>query len=413
MYTYKDSYVRPMGRQQHWERKDISDVPVNELLQVYSDVYVFLTHPNYDGVHHLNIKEIPKRLNPETVTTSLSQWLEDLGNEGLPLVEGRKHFDLITAPYTDAWKLDCNIQPIHPSYHKDQDLPLSEKRDLLLSHPGIDPEILYNECLFTVNGLFHYAGQTSDGIQITEGMVNCRTFNDNHVGLFRLGMLGKMTTRRVRPENIISQSNLRDKVLIELSDDLDIDNKSIFLVVGGSFQHTHYYFKRVGERLFEFNMRDYPFVDHFFKLKRHIDTTCLRSSHDKSTTNEDIVAIDELYSDKTICEFLTLPHTFFVVVDHPDIIIERSPVEDTQLPGVGKSHLFPYWPVVGRLGLFKETWFLKGEPLEKFYFNRELKPRYSHESTHWRENSVVDNARLPHDRYDRDANYVLRISGYR
>lgn len=413
MYKSQGGYVKRLGPQQKWERLNAIDVPVRDLHHHFQDGYLFITHPLYDGVHHLRLRDIPQHLRYSDLV--VDAWLESLGNEGLPLKEGRIHFDEVDAPYEDAWRAGCSITPIHRHYHQDQSIPDSDKKDLLIEHPGATGVEMREQCLVTVNGFFHYTGAREEGLQVIDGAVNGRKCNDNRVGLWALGELGKLSLHRVRKEHLVNRAGdpYRNGVTLQLDPNIDLKGKSVFLVLGGVFHYTDHYVKRIGEHLFRVDMAQYPFPQHVFDLERHYDLSRMKHYHDRSTVNETQVAVEELYSDPSIETFFTLPCTFFVVVDAPEVFYEEIRLESTQLPGVVKSPVVPRYPLKHRLGRFVEYWSRRDAEEIKFYFSDDYETYYTFETTHWKDQNSIDASRVPAKPYDYGRAFLVKLTTYR
>lgn len=414
MYQYQGGYVKPAGPQQRWKRQDLRQVLMQDLLIDFQDGYLFITHPIYEGVHHLRFRDIPEYLGTSQSTVTVAEWIDNLGNTGLPLQEGRVHFEEVETTFYDAWQIGCNITPIHPTYHYDQTIPLSEKRDLLIQNPTQDPQTLYKNWLVSVNGFLHYTGVTPDGLQVFEGGDNGRRCRGNRVGMWYFGGLGGVETHRVRDEHIHRTTNapLKEHVTLTLDPDIPLEGRSVFLVMGGIAQLGNHYVKQIGERLFQIEMRDYPFPQHVFDLKEHADLSSMTQYHDKSTANESQVALSELYDDRSIAAFLTLPHTFFVVVDTPELFTTYHQVEKTQLPGVVHTSESPVYPLQHRLGRFVEYWPRQDGDRWSLYFTDALETYYTFETTNWKAMNSVDTSRIPHRPYDYGRAFLVKVSGY-
>lgn len=414
MYQFHGGYVKPAGPQQRWRRQDVSAVPMKNLFIDYQDGYLFLTHPVYDGIQHLRFRDIPEYLGTSQSTLTVAEWVAALGNTGLPLQEGRVDYEEVETTFYDAWQLGCNILPIHPTYHFAQDIPFSEKRDLLIQHPTQDPQTLYQNWIVSVNGFLHYTGATPDGLQVFEGGDNGRRSNGNRVGMWYFGGLGGMSLHRVRREHLNTNTDVpfKDSVTLTLDPAVPIEGRSVFLVLGGIAQLEDHYVKQIGERTFKIEMRNYPFPQHVLDLKEHADLSSMTRYHDQSTANASQMALSQLYGDKSITAFLTLPHTFFVVVDTPELFTTYHQVEKTQLPGVVHTAEPPVYPLQHRLGRFVEYWPRHDGDRWSLYFADALETYYTFETTDWKAMNSIDSSRTPHRPYDYGRGFLVKMSGY-
>lgn len=414
MYQYIRAIVKESGRTGRWVQAHLSHRIISEVYNEYAEVYLVITHSAYpdDVEKALRLKDVPPNLHANQSLLSVDDWLASVSNYGLPLLDEIPEIQTVFAPYRDAWQAGYSIEPVHRSQHPDAELPKSELTDLRLTREGVDYQQLFDECLVTVNGLFHPTNYATTGLHVLDGGKSGFHANRNQVGLYRLGVLGKLTTVPIKEEHVhkaVDNQKLGEYAYVTVDDSVDIENKSILLVIGGYLHTIGQVYSRTGERSFMINFNNYPLPQRFFDSKPLIDLSPITDVLSKSTVNPDQMAVGELYSDEAITALLTLPQSFFVVIDTPSIVVEREQLEFMGLPGRYTSHLPPQYPMVVSLGRFAEYWARKEYDRYVLGSMEDFETYYTFETTRWKEQLSIDSTRVPYKRFDYKRAHFLKI----
>jgi hypothetical protein len=78
-----------------------------------------------------------------------------------------------------------------------------------------------------------------------------------------------------------------------------------------------------------------------------------------SPYNSEMVTIDQLVSDENIKSYLSLSQSFIIVLDTPNITLNRQYVKKTGMPGKYITYKEPLYPLVLGLGRHAEYWSIK------------------------------------------------------
>lgn len=412
MYQYQNAFIKEEGRRGRWLERDVSSKTISSLFSDFQEVVLVLTHPVLSGEVALKISDLPGGSDARTSMTDVSQWLLDLGNQALPTTDEIPDLGILYAPYRDAWQAGYDIEAVSQTTHLDVGLPKSERPHLRLTKAGVDYEDFYRECLVSVNGIIHRTSHGTNGILVEDGAKSGFHANQNHVGIYRLGLLGDMEIVDIQDHHIhpmSDQQRLCERTVVELDDSVDLEGKSVLLVIQGYLHTLGDLVQSFGERTFQIDFNNYPLAQRFYHFRQLVDTEDFESHLTKSTVNPNQVALEELYSDETIRKLLTLSQTFFVVLDTPELVVDRDQVEFSGLPGRYICHQVPSYPLVTGLGGFEEYWMRQENDQYVIGVENGLETYYTFETAEWENFHSIDNTRVPCELFDYSRAYLLKI----
>lgn len=414
MYQYIRAIVKEPGRTGRWVEEHLGHRVISEIYNEYPEVYLVITHTAYPNGEKkaLRLKDVPSELHANQSTLKVSDWLASVSGYGLPLRDELPKIETVFAPFGDAWQAGYDIQPVHRTKHHESEVPVSEKLDLRVTKDGVDYQQLFDECLVTVNGLFHRTNYATDALHVVDGAKSGFHANRNAVGLYRLGVLGNVTTVPIKEEHIhkgIDDQRLGEYAYITIDESVDLEGKSVLLVIGGYLHTVGQVYSRVGERIYMVNFNNYPLPQRLLEMKGLIDMSPITDVMSRSSVNPDQMSVEELYSDEVITALLTLSQSFFVVIDTPDLVVEREQLEFMQLPGRYISHLPPRFPMVVSLGRFAEYWVRKEQDRYVLATEEDFETYYTFETTQWKNEHSIDSTRVPYKRFDFKRAHFLKI----
>lgn len=411
MYTYKSARVREPVPRPRWKHRDLANTPLEEIYDLYRSAIVELAHPLYQDTLKLDMWVLKDRFNIRHSRQYLKDFLRGLGNTTLPTTQHFPELEVGYASFVDATQANFDVRPVNTVFNHDVPLPKDSVYDLRLTHPDVDPREMFDTCLVTVNGLFHRTNYTGDSVNALEGAVSFAHAKRYQVGVVNLGTLGKIKTVPIHGQHVSPGNEgapLSNKAFVELDAGAgDLDGKSVLLCIGG-YLHLpgEMGIKRSGERTWAVDFANYPHATRYFESLDLIDLRCLTRHLQKSSVNDTQVLVEELYSDVVIRELFALSQSFFVVVDTPELFLERASLEPTGLTGTLITHEPPQYPIKSGTGRFREYWtrFERG----RYTLNVEdgLTPHYLFNTAPWRDLTSIDNSRVPH-RTDSHADFYF------
>lgn len=412
MYILLTAYHRDTPRNGKWVEVDLSQVPIKQLPTTHGDVWFFVTYPSNPEPQALYFEDIINRLNGVSVDTTVSQWLTDVGNDTLPFRDTLPTFDSYYVHYTNAWHAGYRVEPITRIGTISQQGSKWDKEDLLIWRDDVDPEYLGRHALFSVNGLYHFAEYGPEGVHIHNGNRTLRRSNDNQVGVHSFANVGEVDHIPITQEMCMPVQEgypYYRGVYITLPDDVDIENKTVLLVIGGYLQVLGSTYTRVGDRTFRLEMDNLGRLERFYGSVTELGLRELGLT--QYERNDSLLDVTEFQSDAFIKAYLGMSQTFFVTVDCPSFFHEVECVEDAKLPGRYYDRTgTPRYPLMGAYGRMLEysTIHENGVTVLCTMLNR----RHNYDFHHypWRKKKIADDGRLPSHPFD-EGQAFYRIMG--
>lgn len=417
MYSYTGAKVQEKGSRPRWKTLDVSQHSIASLNQEYACVVLLLSHPLYESTLGVDVSQIPSRLTPPTSSLTVTEFLETLRDASLPLLDEIPSLDVVHANFLDANQAGFDIQPVKSTLHHTTPLERHNQTDLRLTHPNVDPKRLFDTSLVTVNGLFHRANYTGSSVDVLHGCSNGRRADRYQVGIYHLGCLGNIKSIPIGEKHIHTAGDsqpLGERAVVEIDEGVgDLESKSVLLVVGG-YLHVpdEGVVKRVGERQYAIDFKDYPLAERFFEMDELLDLTYLKQHFEKSSVNSNQVSVETLYSDKTLKKLLQMSQSFFVVVDTPELFLDLETVESNELTGSYISYEEPRYPLVTANGRFREYWAKKENDRYVLSVDDGLRPNYLYHTTSFKDQNSIDPSRTPHRLNEFISAYFWKLGCY-
>lgn len=394
-----------------WEKPELSGVLLNSVLLEYKKFYLTLSHPASSNLIYVDMNQL--RTSVSGFIGTVSEWLSSLGSSSLPTVDTLPDSRVRCAKFANAVQSGYHLEIAQAGLNYHPNYPNISKSDIRITRHqfGTKMNLLDTHCLVTVNGFIHDCVGTETEAFILDGATTARMGNDNHVGVYSFLDIGKLTKIKLEPLKIIpmeSHSTLMEK--IRFSVEVDLTDKSFFLVLGGYIvlpkENT---FFQTSPNTFSLDLNKIPFVERLLESFTLLNLSALNLiPPNQSSESLDLV---QVRSDEVIRKYMTLSQSFFVVVDTPQLNIERKVIQRAAFPGQFICHEDPVYPIVGGHGKFFEYW--KQEELGKWvvntrdtYYRRFIYSEGDTERTKYA-TSALDTTRT----YDHTQAYMLEISG--
>lgn len=400
MYSYKTAYVKDRlgGR---WIENNVRELQLSQLFTLYKEVIFSLNHPLYEKPVALYLSTVPDTFNLKNSSETIDQFLIRIGSTSLPIELTFPSLDVQFAHFKDAVQSGFKIDAVHRQFDISVQVDKEDKTDLRLTKEGLDPFRLFRTTLVTVNGLLHRTNYVGNAIHVIDGALNGFHANKTCVGLYYLGQLGDIRIIPIKESHITGykEQPLHERAFVTIDDSYkeSLTNKSILLSIGG---YLHYpedtTFLRYNDRTFTIDFIRYPLIQRFYEMRQLLKMETFNRQFFKKRSNVDQIDIDVLYSNETIVHLLTLSQSFFIIVDTPQLFLEKEFVEFNHLPNSYISYDKPLYPLQSGLGRFYEYWTRR--EYDRYILNVEegVKDNLLLETTDWKTNRSVDNSRTPY-----------------
>lgn len=414
MYQILRAYSRLDQRAGRWsEIPSPGDIEVNTLAVTWGDVWVIVTYPSLDGEKAFRFQDVYNLTVGVPPDVTLQEWLSNIGNQTLPFAAEVPSFTPHYVRYVSAWAGGYSVDPISRGGTVEDNGSAWEKEDLLIWRDDLDPAFLARRALFTVNGLFHKADAGPDGVHIYEGNTSLRTANENQIGVHSFNEVGDIayvpiTDDMVNPQR--QDAPLNHAVYLTIPDNVDIENKTLLLSVAGYLQVLGKTYTRVSDRTYRVQLPNLMLYHRYYDARGAMDLGSLPLT--QYEFNDGLVSVAEIHSDATIRAYLTLPQSFFVVVDAPSFFHELVPVENAGLPGryLIDTATNDYLPLIGAYGRALEYHSIKEDTKTVLSTTRNIRQHYDVETRRWRKGKAFDDGRTPDNPFH-DTEAFFRVMG--
>lgn len=355
MYTLVSAIGEPLGGGNRWRAVEIGDMPVAQIYSTYAGCIATLSNSFLPQPVALDLFAVQDQYAALELT--FNQLLASLGNNALPTSNTLPVLNTRYAKYADAFHAGYKVQPIHPSWAADAQVPPAEKTWLHLTKPGVDYNLFKQSCLISVNGLYHYTDSDSNGIYVTEGDRSRQVSKANTIGIYSFRELGSLKCIPITPAMVYKQrpeQQLRHRAYLNVGQDLS--NVTVMLVLGG-YLHAmdSKTLWRTGNQGLGVNFEAIPLLERYFESRRFLDLSALQLQ--VSSVNPWQVGIDDLFSDDVLTRYLTLSQSFIVLVSNPNLFVDHVPLRTTRNPGAFIADVTPRYPLIAGYGLQPNYWY--------------------------------------------------------
>lgn len=408
MYQYKSTIAKALGGDEQWSNLDISTIPLNLLFTQYSRIIVTLTNPFLPTDVAVDLDTI--RPDTESLSITIIDFLLQNGNKTLTALQTLPTLNPTYAKYADAFHAGYKVSQISPLAAADAQLPIADKTWLKLNKVGLDYSVFYKNCLVNVNGFFHLTDYDVNGAYVVDGNKTLQKSKQNQIGIYSFREVGQLS---FIPINIgmIHKENLLQPYSNEVYVDcgVDVSNKSVMLVLGG-YLHVldSKTFTRINGSTFRIDTANLPMLDRYFESEPYLDFTSLPLV--KNNVNPNQIAISEFFSDLNMIAYFTLPQSFFVIIDNPNISVNRVPVKVTPLPNMFISYTVPLFPLVVGLGKLANYWYTFEDGQYSLTCFDSLRKNYLYDTIDPLIVNSVSNACISDNPLSHSAAYMLEVS---
>lgn len=390
-----------------WWEEDLSTVTIREIIDSYRLVHLALTNdvvlvPLFaDFFDFLSLDFLD-------VSMTLPDWFASIGNNALPTSQTFPTYEKKTVLYRDAFQSLYSIQKVHPTIDPEIDLPDGDKTDLLLSKDGLTQYDIADYCLVSVNGFMHFTEANNRGLYVRKGADKIDETNERNVGIYSFAKLGKLTLKPLSTLEMFTATNVRlkgyepeefypltnndysDTIFVDVGESLV--NKSVLLSLGGYLHAMDNVYKVVGENTVKIDFKKIPFARRLMESKRFIDLTTLNLTENPNNTSA--IAVAEILKNETVEAYLNLSQSFLVIIDSPNIYVQRYIMENGRLPGIYFHPETTHFPMMidnGRLAEYLEI-YEEHKTQYRIPGNNET-IRYLFETINWKDQIFIDSTK--------------------
>lgn len=331
-YQLEGAHVRSKDDMKQWTAADLSSMPINQIFLTYSKVYLTLSHTALNKLVYLDLDAARAQIGLSTIPRTIPQWLAANGNGSLPTVPLLPDFTPKIARYADVWRAGYDAKRVALGRSPNSELNEGDKHDMLLTKPDLEYLQYGRFVMATVNGFFHRMAASEEGFYVIDGGRSSRIAQDNQIGMHDFRDVGTMDLVPITLDMVYKNAadqQLGQYAYIKLP--YDVSNKTVAIVIGGYLHVLDGSYKVIGERTLRVDFNNFSLVERLYASQKRINLEPLGLQ--KSTSNEQKRSVADVYSDKTIRAYLTLPQSFLVIFNTDSMYVRRHAVENMELPG--------------------------------------------------------------------------------
>lgn len=410
MYTLISSVRRKNKYTGEWTTFDIGTEKIENIVDRLGWAVIELKPANTNQTKWVDLVNIEYLFTNIAADATFNDWLLSIGDLTLPFNSGA-FYQQNYVKYVQAWHSGYNFQPAHPFINAQADISIYEKSDLIATHPTLSPEYLGNYGLFTVNGLFHISYYGKDELRIIDGFKSVLRYNDNQIGLWSFESLGKINCIPIKTEYLAKYStntDYWDNTYITIPSEVDLENKSVFFVIGG---YPHF----IGKDITPINDRSYSIkfnniftIERYFQLFERLNIQSWGLNDDENNLTR--INVNVLFSDETMLKLLTMSQSFIVVVDTPTLKQDILPVEYIQLPGRYVDKTTYKLPLCGINGIGLDYHTIKEDIVTVLAASNNRRKNYVVNTLNWTKGNYHDAGLVPYKPITDETAYYRLIS---
>ncbi len=357
MYNLLSAIGEPRNGESRWTDIAIGSMTLPSIYANYENVFAILSNTFLDHPVSLDLSKIQDQYGALDVT--FNDFLAGLGNQALPTSDTLPELKTRYAKYADAFHAGYKLQPTHPVFAPDAQLPPSELPWIHMTRPDTDYALFGKSCLVSVNGYFHPSETDATGVYVRDGNKSRVLSGHNQVGIYSFREVGEIRQVPITPQMVYTpqgSGQMRYRAHVDLGE--DITSKTVFLVLGG---YLHAYdpvtFRRAGETQVSIDFHNLPLFERYQESRQYLDFSSM--PFERAQFNDSQIAVNDFLSDENLLAYLTLTQSFFVILDTPNIFVSKQAVHRTKMPGAFIAYTPPVYPLVLGHGRTANYWYTK------------------------------------------------------
>lgn len=412
MYTLISAMVLDKAINSQWKVLDISTIPVKTLFIDFNSVVitvgsVFLNKNIYVDIFTLKNDYL-------NYTGTVQSLLTSLGNKSLLTLPTLPNSNIKYAKYADAFSVGYKLNTTLIGAANVNQLTTSQLKDAVITRPNTTTnlQMLHDYCMVSVNGFFHRTD--SDGINayLYDAGTTVKKSNSNTVGIWSFLDIGKIVKQPIALTNIFNQglnSTLYERTYIKIGQ--DVSKKTVMLVLGGYLilPETNIFWQTANDT-YAINFGMLQLLERFYESQNYIDLSSLGIGVDPA--NVSTINVATFLSDAVLKKYLTLSQSFIVILDSPNIFINKMPVKNNTTPGYYTSFQEPTGALFVGYGKVGEYWKANENGYWSMTVHDSIMRRYLFSNTPLDMQVNVTPMLVPSDPYVNSNATMLQIGSY-
>lgn len=356
MYLFKKAIAVSKDIGSRWNEVDISQVIMSDIFIQYRKVYVTLNNNFLEEDVYIDLDSLRDDYSLSSLT--FNDTLISLGNTVLETINSIPELNPKYVKFSDAFRAGYKLELQNINTSITANVVPSTKTSLRINRdtPSTDMGLFYKNCMVSINGYFHRTDYDGVNAYILDGAKSLFKSRQNQVGLVSFLDVAEIEQVPLLIENIKrQQEDTALKTRASVTINKDITNKTVLLVLGGYLLFPEVdTFWQTGDNTFILNFEAMPLLERYYESLPYINFEDLELP--VSTDNETVINLEQFYSDENLKKLLTLSQSFFVVIDTPELFVNKIYLRSSNLPGMFTSYQEPNYPLFVNNGRLAEYW---------------------------------------------------------
>lgn len=406
MYLFKSSFLKHNG---FYKDIDIREMKMLDVLEVFTDGYIELTHTVLTGEFYLKIEDL-RRVEIDMLTNlSFHDWLSHNHNKELPAYKKRPTYEMNTIRYADAIGAGFDVNQVGHLLSLSANISKADKVNLLLDKNVANKDFLFKRMLVTVNGYLHRTFKYNDAVNVLGGG---ETFNNT--GINTAGVLSFNDSCDLRQVEITDQlltrtsstTPLYEEVLINLG--FELTGKSVMMSLGGHLILPGVALSVVNHvtGIIQLKIKKLDVVKMILNSIETISLDDLGVFKTDRGVTYNKVQVNELISDVVMKKYLLLKQSFVIVADCDHIEVDHDNVDITGLPGVYETAEEPVYPMMDSQGVISEYWKSRHEDYWSIRLTDDVTKRFMYKTNIATDNVIINGMSPTHKWYHDDPKFI-------
>lgn len=394
MFKYIKAIVEKPNSSDLWMEENLAYADVTTLLTYHKDVYVQINNIITNMDYWFNLRDLELEINQVQSGITLSAWIMARGTQSFPYIDSPPQKSIGVVRYNDAYVAGWSIDSVHPSGN-DVATMSAEYSDILLARTDTDYDDALKHMLVTVNGFTHLTFRVANGILVKGGSASVMRSGENNVGLLSFKDVGEIELITLREDELYNPhagGALIDEVWITMN--RDIGNRVPRLSLAGHMLWAEDVVEIVGINTLKININKLNLPDMFFQVRKYMNTDSVDSVLFRDPSNPDNLRLQDLNSDDFVKKLFTMDQSFIVLVDRPNLHVEKTKLEYTALPGRYYCNQLPIGPIETTMGRMPEYRAFPEDVRMVIALQDNFTYRSMHETYEWRKEIAVDNQHI-------------------
>lgn len=359
-YSYVRAVVLPKRFSSKWTELDISNMKVSDIYSNYKGVFLTLT---IDGrTAHVDFLQLKNTF--ALYNNTLAVLLSALSSVALIESPALPNASPDYVKYSDMFRLGYSVSLTKIGITDTSQMLPEDLPDVKVARRGYstDLSLLHTHCLLSVNGFYHSTDTDGTNAYIVDANKTLPKKINASFGILNFLDIGKVNKYRFTEASIFPETNGLLKDSIGFVSPVDVQNKTVFLVLGGYLVLPQdNVFWQSGDREFRLNISLLPHLERIVESRDFIDLSSLNLT--PLETNPKAVNVAEVYSDAVLRKYFALSQSFLVVIDRNNLFWDKVTIRQMMMPGHFISYDEPVYPLFVGHGRTTEYWKVKEDGL--------------------------------------------------